>query len=214
MELVVRQTKKELYSAAFDILLEGVEKRGSIVVQGAMGTREGSIQIQFDSCHIQMSPTSRREAVQLAGALIKRAPFRPYTVVQDGDSGVLFHDQIKTGFMKSAGYHLLSLKDCTYSLYFVGFGEKGICAPIYKNDRYVAELRKDCTVIDDLHVFRIVYYDVSFYKSSEIVPSLILCCYVYMITYYRAGVKVLHGKQKRMIATKDVYLLSKCKTLL
>ena len=111
MELIVKQTKKELYGAAFDLLLEGVEKRGSIRVQGAMGTREGGIQIQFDESQIQMSPASRREAVRSAGALIKRAPFRPYTVVQDGVGGILFHDQIKTGFMKSVGYHLLSLGD-------------------------------------------------------------------------------------------------------
>ena len=209
MELIVKQTKKELYGAAFDLLLEGVEKRARPRLQGAMGTREGGIQIQFDESQIQMSPASRREAVRSAGALIKRAPFRPYTVVQDGVGGILFHDQIKTGFMKSVGYHLLSLGDHIYTLYFVGFGEKGICAPIYQNDRYVGEIRKDCTVMDDLHLFRIVFSEL-----SGIMPLIILCCYVYMITYYRAGEQVLHGKQKKMIITKDDYLLSKCKTLL
>lgn len=209
MELIVKQTKKELYGAAFDILLKGVEKRGSIRVQGAMGTREGCIQIRFDDSQIQLSPASRREAVRSAGALIKRAPFRPYTVVQDGVSGIVFHDQVKTGFMRYAGYHLLSLGDHVYSLYFVGFGEKGICAPIYQDDRYVSEIRKDCTVTDDLHLFCIVCNEL-----SGIVPFLILCCYVYMITYYRAGEHVIHGKQKSVIITKDDYLLSKCKTLL
>ena len=208
MELVIRQIKKDLYDAFFEIQKDGI-KAGSIVMQGALGSKEGRFQIQYGGFQAQMFPTSRKEASAAAGSLIRKSPFRPYVVMNDGSKGVMFHDQIKTGFMKSAGYHLLSWENNAYYLYFVGFGEKGICAPIYRNDNCIAEIHKDCIVKDDLHVLNIFLNE-----SMDILPLLFLSSYMYVITYYQAGEKVSHGIQKRIIYTKNDYLLSKCKTLL
>ena len=209
MELEIRQIKKELFGAAFEIWEDGTRQAGSIVMQGRLGSMEGSFQIEYNGVKIQMSPTSRRKASAAAKPLIKRLPFRPYAASGGVSNGIMFHDQIKTGFMKSAGYHLLFLDNIAYYLYFVGFGEEGICAPVYRGDEFIAEVRKECVVKDDLHEMCIVLDD-----TSNAVPLILLTCYMYVITYYNAGQKVVHGTQKRVFYTKDEYLLSKCRTLL
>ncbi len=209
MEIIIRQTIKELFLAAFDILSSEGSKMGDIVMRGALGSREGCFQVRFDGMQIQMQPTDRRTASEAAGSLIQRSPFRPYIVAQNDSRGVLFHDQISTGFLKSAGYHLLSLGGAVYYLYFVGFGEKGICAPVYRGNTYIAEIRKDCKVLDDLHIFRI-----SVEEPADLLASILLCCYMYVITYYKAGEKVMRGVQKNIYITKNDYLLAKCRTQL
>lgn len=207
MELEIRQMKKELFGAAFEIWEDSTRQTGSIAMKGRPGSMEGSFQIEYNGAKIQMSPTGRRKASAAAKPLIKRLPFRPYAISGGVSEAVMFHDQIKTGFMKSAGYHLLLWESAAYYLYFVGFGEAGICAPVYRGEDYIAEIRKDCAVKDDLHTMSIVLYE-----PSYAAPLILLSCYMYVITYYKAGEKTLHGVQKKLIYTKNDFLLSKCRT--
>ena len=208
MEIIVRQVRKGLYDASFEIWENGIQT-GDIAMQGRLGSMEGHFQIRYCGSNIRMLPISHREAVKAAKPLIKQSPFRPYTVSNGNSNGIMFHDQIKTGFMKSAGYHLLLLDNIVYYLYFVGFGEQGICAPVYMGDEFIAEIRKDCVVKDDLHEMRIMLDE-----TSNALPLILLTCYTYVITYYKAGQKILQGTQKSIIYTKNDYLLSKCRTLL
>lgn len=209
MRLIVKQIKKELYSAVFEIWQDGMRIVGNISMQGALGSREGSFQINYNNVLIQMSPTGRREAKELAGSLIKRSPFRPYAIRQENLKGIMFHDQIKTGFLQNAGYHLLSFNGNVYFLYYVGFGDRGICAPVYRDDSCIGEIKKDCVVTDGLHIFDIILHEP--HETGMVSALLVLCCYMYVVTYYCAGEKVLHGIQKNIVITKNNYLLSKCK---
>ena len=53
--------------------------------------------------------------------------------------------------MSPTGWRKLLWESAAYYLYFVGFGEAGICAPVYRGEDYIAEIRKDCVVKDDLY---------------------------------------------------------------
>ncbi len=208
-KIIVRQNRKGLYSAEFDILMPCGEKAGSINMQGNLGSKDGIFQIEYESRVLTLVPVRRREAEEYARSMIKHSPFRPYKIRHNGSDGIMFHDQITLKFLKSVGYHFMLFSGEAYYLYFVGFGEKGICAPIYRGNVLVAEIRKECMVTDDLHIFNILLKE-----SEESLAAIILCCYMYVITYYRAGQKVLKGTQKRVIVTKNEYLLSKCQTII
>lgn len=208
-KIIIRQNTKGLFNAEFDILLKNGEKGGNINMQGILGSREGRFQIAYEDRQVTLFPAKRREIIEYADSIIKNAPFRPYKVLENNSVGMMFHDQIKTGFFKSAGYHFLQFAGMGYYLYYVGFGEKGICAPVYKGNMQVAEIRKECTVIDDLHIFHI-----HLQQTVDLLAAIILCCYMYVITYYRAGERSKKGVQKKIVLTKNEYLLSKCSTIL
>lgn len=206
MILRVEQTSRELFGAGFQILTEKNEPVGSILFQGSIASMEGSFQIRCGPSVFSMIPTRRKEARTLAGEYIKRAPDRPYAVQWEGGRGVIFHDQIHLGFMREAGYHFLLLNDQPYYLYYLGFGEKGICAPIYRGEEYVAEITKPCLVRNDLHTFTLSIGDV-----RDLAAVLYYCCYIYVIACYRAGQKMVSGDRKHIYVTKEQYLLDKCR---
>ena len=208
-KIAVRQSAKGLFDAEFDILPDAGDQIGRISMKGALGSREGTFQVEYDNRKTILSPAGQHEAAEYVSYEIKRSPFRPYRILWDGLVGMMFHDQIKTGFLKSAGYHFMKFLGREYYLYCVGFGERGICAPVYEGDVQIAEIRKPFMVINDLHSF-----DIILQQTTDPMPSIILCCYMYVISYYRAGEKTLKGKQKSIVVTKDEYLLSKCRTIL
>ncbi len=107
--------------------------------------------------------------------------------------------------MQEAGYHFLLMDATPYYMYLVNFGEDGLVAPIYREDEKIGEVRKECAVIDDMHIFSIFINE----GEDPWIP-LLFSCYMYVITYYRPGEKPSKGIQKRIRITKNKFLLSKC----
>ena len=206
LELRVVQVTKEFYGARFNILDTYGKILGTVLFQGRFGSMEGTFVIRYGSISLELRPCRPKDAVRLGGEDVKRSPFRPYEVIGNDDYGIMFHDQIKVGFMREAGYHFLKMNDRKYYMYFVGFGEKGICAPVYRDENYIAEIEKPCLIQDSLHSFFINVLD-----ESDLYSVLCLCCYTYVMTYYAAGEKVTKGIQRKVYTTKEKYLIEKCR---
>ncbi len=228
MKILIKQRKKDLYNAFFSILNEAGMETGNISLKGSLGSREGFFDIHYEDIGIQLYRIGGKEAKEQSALITKNTPFRPYQVMANGlpaDSGfarmdyqpidtgsspfafkgILFHDFIRRGFLKKTGFHVLYIGNLTYNLYIAGFGEEGIFASIYKGNKPVGLIHKDCEVTDGLHNFLVTADD-----RMDCVSGTILSCYMYIYTYYRPGEKIVKGTYRSIFTTTDEFLLSKC----
>lgn len=204
--LHVRQTTKGLFSAEFRILDNNGWEIGTIAFQGNLGSMEGVFDIRCHGRAVTLRSCKNREAAVLIGVRKNHRLYRPYTVREDGGLGVMFHEQDGGFFaVNPMDWHFLRLGGHDYQLYHVGFGKNGIRAPIYDGGVCVAEIRKPCLIVDGLHSFDILLAD-----QAYTLPALCLNCYMYVITYYQAGVLVKSGQTWRTYTTRKRELLAMC----
>ncbi len=167
---------------------------------------EGLFEIQSTLCEsMKMVPVKPAVIKKNIKYKPDRSFFRPYEIkIENGKVAYVFHDQKKTGFIKESGFHVFSCGGDIYYYYHVGYGKKGIVAPIYKGEMKIATIYKSASVTDDLHVFSAEIAD-----KDDVSAVLALMCYSYVITYYKAGEKCIKGVKKNVVTTKDKFLLSK-----
>lgn len=205
MEYRIIQKYKELYSAEFDIVDSSNRVVGNILLTGSMGSQRGSFDIRFYDGIYRMNPVDQKVAMNKTQDYINYSMFRkPYCsfLIQGNCTEGIILNYTK----EKLPYHFCLFDDMDYKLYVLGFGEKGICAPVYRNDEYVAEIHKECMIYNDLHNFHL-----SIFNENAVIPSILFACYMYVFTYYKAGVKTTKGTVKRLYTTKDREMISKCK---
>lgn len=204
MEIKIIQQTNELYASSFNIISSDGGLLGTISFCGSMGSMEGEFRIDYLRNTIIIAPTSIKKASDIGRQYVDcsffRKPYRPYEFNVNGYKGIIFHHQVK-----NLCYRFLHFNGDTLFMYVLGFGEKGICAPIYRDEECVSEIHKDAVVYDGLHQFTIC-----FKNQDDIILDIILCCYMYVIEYYKAGEKVKKGISKKIYISKDKEELSKC----
>ena len=182
MELLVQQTKKDLYSAEFNICDKSTNNLlGQIWFTGSMGSIHGSFVIRYLNTEFYMNHVSNDIIHSTEGSFIKQSVFKPYQI-SGNYNGYIWNDEEKISAFKTLGHRMLRLQGNSYYTYTAGFGDKGTCSPIYYNDDlYIGEIRKECKVLDDLHIFDV---DVS---DESVIPALINVCHKWVVGYYKPG---------------------------
>ena len=205
MEIKIVQQTLDLYGATFVIVSQSGDVLGNISFNGNMGSMEGVFDIRYQNDYIRMTPTSVKDATNIGKNFVDcslfRKPYRPYRIELNGRPGIIFHHQVK-----NMSYRFLNLDNDTLFLYVLGFGEKGICAPIYRGENCIAEIHKDIIIHDGLQVFNLFFSD-----YSDVIKEIIYCCHAYVMSYYQPGVKIKKGISKRVYTTTDKQMLSMCK---
>ncbi|MBP3233721.1 MAG: hypothetical protein J6M65_04775 [Eubacterium sp.] len=182
MELLIQQTKKDLYFAEFSIYDKTTNSLlGQIWFNGSLGSIHGRFVIRYLNTEFYMDHVRKELIKEVEGSFIKQSVYKPYQIT-GSYSGYIWNDEEKISTFKNLGYRLLRLEGNSYYTYTVGFGDKGTCSPIYYNDDlYIGEIRKECKVWDDLHIF-----DVGVTNESAI-PAIITTCHKWLTGYYKPG---------------------------
>ena len=182
MELLVQQTKKDLYSAEFNIYDKSTNNLlGQIWFTGSMGSIHGRFVIRYLNTEFYMNHVSEDIIKSAEGSFIKQSVFKPYQI-SGNYNGYIWNDEEKISAFKSLGHRMLRLQGNSYYTYTAGFGDKGTCSPIYYNDDlYIGEIRKECKVLDDLHIFDVGVSD------ESVIPALINVCHKWVVGYYKPG---------------------------
>jgi len=198
MELKIVQQKKDLFEANFNIM-QGDSVVGNIDLHGISFSMEANIDINYNGEIISLSPTKRKEVVQKTKGIVKASFFSnshnsPYKTISNNQNGFVF---LQCGSKALSFFHFQRYNDEDYYMYATGFGEKGIVAPVLKNNTYIGELYKESIVKDDLHIFNL-YIE----NESDVIAFIIYAIYYYLLSYYKAGVKVTEGIKKDIDVTK------------
>ena len=217
MIMRVIQRVNELYGAYFEIVNDKNQVVGEINFSGGIGSMEGVFSIRYMNILIQMESMSSRAAADVCkrdGFPEYKHPHRPYSIkyMTPGMSnvpGIIFNYQ-----KKNICYRFLNIKysfaDATWQddvtqLYVLGFGEKGMCCPVYKDGQCISEIHKDTLVYNGLNEFILCFSD---YKD---VPRLLIyACHKFVMSYYKPGEKTKAGVKKNIYVTKDKEMLAKC----
>lgn len=199
--MVIKQTDKQLYQATFDIITPEQEKVGEIRVDGHMASMEGTITVNYRNREYIMTPVSKKEAKEDAGSSVKTGTHRPYRITGAAD-GLVYHDQMKTGFLETAGFHAMILNGTEYRMFVVGLGADGICAPAFCGEDHIGSISKPAVVVDDLHTFGIATANRT-HKDTLV----LFACYMYILSYYEAGDKKLKSIRRKTVTTKNKYML-------
>ena len=182
MELLVQQTKKDLYSAEFNICDKSTNNLlGQIWFTGSMGSIHGRFVIRYLNTEFYMNHVSKDVISSAEGSFIKQSVFKPYQI-SGNYNGYIWNDEEKISAFKTLGHRMLRLQGNSYYTYTAGFGDKGTCSPIYYNDDlYIGEIRKECKVLDDLHIFDVGVSD------ESVIPALINVCHKWVVGFYKPG---------------------------
>lgn len=182
MELIIQQTKKDLYTAEFNICNKTDNSiLGQIWFNGSMGSSHGKFVIRYLNTEIYMNHVTKEVIKNTLGSFVNHEVYKPYQI-SGSYNGYIWNDGVKLSAFKTLDYRLLRLEDNSYYTYTAGFGDKGTCSPIYYNDDlYIGEIRKECKVYDDLHIF-----DVGITDESAI-PAIITTCHKWLAGYYKPG---------------------------
>ena len=208
----VVQTKEELYSAIFNIIDPNNNIIGNVMLNGSMGSAEAVLDIQYYNNTIHMERVKRKIAVDVGkkynlpkvSVMPGSFPNRPYIINSNNASGLIFRHQ--EGFKKEdLVYDFLELNQSIYYIYHIGFGEKGLCCPIYFNNICIAEIHKPIAVYNGLHTYDLCTSDV-----NCLLPMIVFCCYFHVYCKYKPGEKITKGVQKTIITDKSKTLLEKC----
>lgn len=197
MILTVTQTKKELFSAEFDII-SNQQTIGHASFSGPADVYKHKWQITFNG---QVYFLNR----VIEGSRLSDDELWAYEIIHNGNrNGKVFQTREKTGFISAYVYHKMLFNDSEYSIYPIGFGKDGNRCPIYNGDVQIAQVEKDCIVKEDLHTFKL--YSIS---EESALLAIIFSSFMYSIHYFACGRKVVNSTQKLIEITKNKKLLEK-----
>lgn len=198
MIINIKQNSKELFEAIFTIEADSV-KSGSMKLIGKLGHMEGIWNINYSGYDIKMMYGKRN--------LPKgEKPFRPYDIyVDDRAVGTVYQTDIKEGGLFSKySVHKVYFNGEYYTLYPIGFGDEGAKSPLYYQDKQVGEIHKPSEVYNEMHDYCVYLAD----KQHDIV-SVLLCCYSYVMGFFKPGEKPTMSVRNISFTDTNKYLLAK-----
>lgn len=198
MVIDIRQKYKELFEAAFIIESDKV-RVGEMKLIGKLGNMEGTWYINYSGLSIQMSYIKQN-------LLSTDKPFRPYNIFINGKSiGMVYQTDVKEGGLFSKySVHKVYIYGENYTLYPISFGYTGAKSPLFYQGVQVAEIHKSNIIYNELHEYRIYSEE----KQYDLV-CLILCCYSYVMAFFKPGEKPTVSVRKINSVSRNKYLLAK-----
>lgn len=198
MILEIKQIRKELFEADFIVEVDNMVV-GNMKLVGKLGHMEGTWTINFSGLSVSMTYGK----VNLPKG---EKPFRPYDIYIEGKAvGTVYQTDIKEGGLFSKySVHKVYINGGYYTLYPICFGEQGAKSPLYYNGNQVAEIHKSSIIYNELHEYRAYLND----KCYDLV-CVILCCYSYVMGFFKPGEKPIMSVRKISFTDTNKYLLEK-----
>lgn len=198
MYFELKQTARTLFSADFEIIVDET-LIGKAHVEGKLASHnyviDGVLYSERFSLHVDKQPA-------LYG--IENCN-RSYTLsINRIPCGSVYLSRCKDGLFNYFCIYKLMLRDKQYEMYPIGMGKEGTKNPIYLGDRQIALIEKECVVIDDLHIYKIICTD-----SAHMLVSLIFSLYMYLICAFRPGEMAIKSVHKSITVTTSKRLKSK-----
>lgn len=203
MILEVRQTKKELFSAAFEILHKK-EMVGNIEVNGKIGSMEAEIRINlFDNEY----------SLKYAGGLLKEKrlgkgyrSYRTYTINNETNHrGTVYQVDWKQKMFLTTSYYEMEYRRLCYHSYPLALSKEGGRQSVYCGNTQVGQINTPREVFDDLYNFPI--YAIN---QKEAQMCVLICAFMYVNVCFKPGEKVTKSYAKYYRSdTKDPFLVEK-----
>lgn len=204
MRIILKQTNKERFSADFSIvdLLKKAEI-GYVHFESGKGVNNfsGNHKINFLNNEISLK-FFNESAIE---NYIKNA-YRPCEIcIGEEKRGYICQRAKKTGFFTSYTYDEMVFDMQKNNMYPIDLGKLGSVNTIWDDTLQLAQVEKDNVVYNELHEFNIFSID----EKSALI-SLMFCCYIYTITFFKSGIKVKKSVERYYSGkTKNKELLSK-----
>lgn len=204
----ISQISKGMFDAAFHIADDAGMMIGKGLFKGSLGSREGDWNISIGKDLYTLQTIRHAEGKELSEGTSRSQVFRPYKIEKDGDpspAGVIYMDEIKTGFLTSIGIKTMRWNGQTYTGYNVGLGKKGMVYPIFLgDDLQIAEARRPYKIENMLYK-----YDLYCPEERYMIPAILYILYQYTTADYTAGKIVSDYSETKIVITKDKTALSK-----
>lgn len=107
------------------------------------------------------------------------------------------------GFINSFEYIQLATHMRYYDMYEVGLGKAGIVYPIYCNDKLVAEIWKNCKVLDNLDQYTLIAL-----TPVDMLHAYMLAAYADSMSYANRGQLMKRGIDITVYKTTNKHLLN------
>lgn len=198
MILDIIQTSKELFSAEFRIIENGLQI-GSFYLKGSLGSMEAEIFFEFKGIRFKL--VNKRLKGINTGVV-----FRPYIIYSynNESAGYVYQTEVKLGLFKGYSLRKMDFGGRSLELYCVGMGKDGYKFPIYEGEKQIAEIDKGCVVYNELHEYRLYAVD----EASAMISAM-LCAYLYVSGPYTPGEKVTRSVVKSSTVTTNKLLKAK-----
>lgn len=204
MILRVEQLNKELFSAQFHILRNGMEV-GQMRVEGKLPSMEAKIWVSIFEKSYRLT---------YSGGLMKSAPlpnkegksFRPYQIDSDvqGAVGNVYQIEKKEGWFTIIDFFEMIYFGMKCKLYPIGLGKEGGKHPVYCGETQIAQVEKAGEIYNDLHHFDIYAVD---QQAAEI--AVLFAAYMYINANFKPGEKATKSYVKYTSITTNKTLKSK-----
>ena len=203
MILKIQQTKKELFSAAFDILHKE-ERVGTISVSGKLGSLEADIRVNVFGNIFTMKYAGGLFAEQKIKKGYKS--YRKYSISDaTNDGGYIYQVDWQQKLFLTTSYHEMEYKGMRYNSYVVSLPAEGGRQSVYREGVQVAQINIPREVVNDLYNYTIYALD---QKEAEM--CAIICAYIYINAHFKPGEKAIKSYVKYYTTgTKDAFLLEK-----
>lgn len=198
MIINIKQNTKELFEAVFSIESESVIL-GDMKLVGKLGHMEGNWSINYAGSVIKMMYGKKN--------LPKGdKPFRPYDIyVNDRAMGTVYQTDVKEGGLFSKySVHKVYFNGEYYTLYPICFGDEGAKNPLFYQGMQVAEIHKPSEVYNELHEYCVYVTE----RQHDLI-SVLLCCYSYVMGFFKPGEKPTMSVRKISFTDTNKYLLAK-----
>lgn len=198
MIINIKQNTKELFEAVFTIESESVIL-GDMKLVGKLGHMEGTWSINYAGSVIKMMYGKKN--------LPKGdKPFRPYDIyVNDSAMGTVYQTDVKEGGLLSKySVHKVYFNREYYTLYPICFGDEGAKSPLFYQGKQVAEIHKPSEVYNELHEYCAYVTE----RQHDLI-SVLLCCYSYVMGFFKPGEKPTMSVRKISFTDTNKYLLAK-----
>ncbi len=191
------QIQKELNTADFVVEIDG-QIYGEIHVDGDFVTGRGFVVGNYNGTKFQLTP-------QTLGLIENGKKYKPHTINIDNKLvGGVYQTTVSTGLFSSMDYHYMNLYDKAYELYGIGLGKDGFANCLYWHDKQLAEINTDMVVYNDLHRYHI-YTE----KKEDVLLCILYCMYMYVLTAFLPGRKVVKSVEKHYLKSTNRKLLAK-----
>ena len=157
MILKIQQTKKELFSAAFDILHKE-ERVGTISVSGKLGSMEADIRVNVFGNIFTMKYAGGLFAEQKIKKGYKS--YRKYSISDaTNDGGYIYQVDWQQKLFLTTSYHEMEYKGMRYNSYVVSLPAEGGRQSVYREGVQVAQINIPREVVNDLYNYTIYALD-------------------------------------------------------
>ena len=201
----ITQTKKELFSADFDIggdILNGKFHYSVNVLQELYG--DGKLQVRKDEWEPKDYATIETKGVEWPKNQNKI--YRPQRLLRNGEPIGEVVQKTEGNIFNNYDYNEITYNRKTYKLYSMGLKERTIHTVYNNNEEVIAQVVTSNIIYDDKHNYTIYSKSNDF---DETVVLLLLCLYMYIITRFAAFIKVRKGIEKYYGKTRNKTLISK-----